>query len=142
MINKIIKIIKIILKLINKINSKLIQTVLLLEIQLRGPRIKYSARRGKMLRSKYIKNHYVYPIFKVPLIVNAVADSHRKVAYLLILKVAFTSIGRTFFDNESHRKGYDQWVKEKHIPNPDVRPRALVIGIYNNEEMKKNIFFL
>ena len=122
--------------MINKIISKLIRGVLLLEIHLRGPRIKYSVRRAKILRSQYIQSHCVYPISKVPLIVNAVADSHRKVAYLLIHKVAFTSIGRTFFDNESHRKGYDQWVKEKHIPNPDVRPRALVNRIYNNEEIK------
>ena len=122
--------------MINKIISKLIRGALLLEIHIRGPRIKYSARREKIIRSKYIQSHCVYPMRKVPRIVSAIADTQRKVAYLLILKVAFTSIGRTFFDNESHRKGYDQWVKEKHIPNPDVRPRTLVIGIYNNEEMK------
>ena len=122
--------------MINKIISKLIRGVLLLEIHLRGPRIKHSAWRAKIIKSQYIQSHCVYPIHEAPPKARMLADTHRKVAYLPMLKVAYTSIGRTFFENESHRRGYNQWVEEKHVPNPDLRPRGLVSGIYNNEEIK------
>ena len=97
----------------NKIISKLIRGVMLLEIHIRGPRIKYSAWREKILESQYIKSHCVYPIRKVPPIVHAIADTHRKAAYLLIFKVAYTSIERTFFESDSQRKDYDQWIQER-----------------------------
>ena len=123
--------------MLNKIISKLIRSALLLEIHIRGPRIKYSARREKIIRSKYIQSHCVYPMRKVPRIVSAIADTQRKAAHLLIHKAALTSIGRTFFDSESHREDYDQWVKEKHVTRPDIRPRAVVNRFYSNEEAKR-----
>ena len=99
--------------MINKIISKLIRSALLLEIHIRGPRIKYSAWRAKIIKSQYIQSHCAYPIHKVPLIVHAIADTHRKAAYLLIFKVAYTSIERTFFESDSHRKDYDQWTQKR-----------------------------
>ena len=101
--------------MINKIISKLIRGVLLLEIQLRGPRIKYSAWRAKIIKSQYIQSHCVYPIHEAPPRARMLADTHRKVAYLIMLKVAYTSIGRTFFENESHREAYKQWLRTKHL---------------------------
>ena len=54
------------------------------------------------------------------------ADTHRKAAYLIMLKVAYTSIGRTFFENESHRETYRQWLKEAYILGIDLLPLGIV----------------
>ena len=109
--------------MINKIISKLIRTVLLLEIHLRGPRIKYSAWRKKILGSQYIQSHCVYPTHRPRRLMTVLVDTHRKAAYLIIYKAAYTSIGRTFFDNESHRQAHDQWTKEKGL---DYRPLSRI----------------
>ena len=116
--------------MINEIISKLIRGVLLLEIHLRGPHIKNGAWRRKIIASKYIQSHCVYPIRMATPPVRALADIHRKVAYLIKLKAAYTSIGRTFFENDSHREAYNQWIKEKHVPNPDIRPLRYIVEEY------------
>ena len=110
----------------NKIISKLIRGVLLLETQLRGPRIKYSAWRAKIIKSQYIQSHCAYPIRKVPPVVEAIADTHRKAAYLIMLKAAYTSIGGTFFENESHRETYKQWANEAYTLGIDLLPLGIV----------------
>ena len=112
--------------MINKIISKLIRGVMLLEIQLRGPRIKYSTWRAKIIKSQYIQSHCVYPIHEVPPKALMLADTHRKVAYLIMLKVAYTSIGRTFFENESHRETYKQWTSEAYTLGIDLLPLRIV----------------
>ena len=110
----------------NKIISKLIRGVLLLETQFRGPRIKYSAWRAKIIKSQYIQSHCAYPIRKVPPVVEAIADTHRKAAYLIMLKAAYTSIGGTFFENESHRETYKQWANEAYTLGIDLLPLGIV----------------
>ena len=101
--------------MINKIISKLIRGVLLLEIHLRGPRIKYSARRAKILRRKYIQSRCPYPIYKPHRISGLLADSYRKASYLRNFKVAHTSIEKVFFENDSRREDYHQFAKKNNL---------------------------
>ena len=100
-------------QMINETIIKLIRAALLLEIRIRGTRIKSSKWRRKISENKYIQSHCAYPFNHKFMFPFLIADRHRKAAYLCNPKAAHTSIERSFLESESHREAYDQWEKER-----------------------------
>ena len=94
----------------SKMISNLIERLVILELLIRGPRIKNSAWRvkmGKYLRSKGTN----YKIFPTPL--NLLVDEHKKIAFLNMPKVAGTSLMRTLLESETMRQDFDR-TRNKH----------------------------
>ena len=96
--------------MLNKIISKLIWGVLLLEIHIRGPRIKYSARRLEISQNKHLNEHYIiFPPYGFSLLVN----DEKKIAYLNMAKSAGRTMMDTLYQNESMRVAFDQMNKQR-----------------------------
>ncbi len=88
--------------MIKKILSALMWRLLILEIHIRGPRLKNKSWRKK-LQAYAPKYHRTFPIF-----ISFLVDERRKAAYLNMPKAAGTSLMRTLLESEVMRKKFDQ----------------------------------
>ena len=86
----------------SKMISNLIERRVILELRIRGPRIKNSARWMKLIE-RLPSPHKIFP---VPL--NFLIDEDRQVAFLNMPKVAGTSLMRTLLESEAMRQGFDR----------------------------------
>ena len=96
--------------MINKIISALMKYLLLLEIRIRGPRIKNSAWRMKISQNKYLHGHYIiFPPYGFSLLVN----DEKKIVYLNMAKSAGRTIMDTLYQSESMRADFDQMNEQR-----------------------------
>ena len=86
----------------NKIISTFLKALLLLEIHIRGQRIKNSARRTKLLR--YVPDSRTFSFEP-----KFFADKHRKIIFLNKPKVACVSLRRTLLESEAMRKNFSKF---------------------------------
>ena len=85
--------------MMNKIISTFLKILLVLEIRIRGPRIKNSAWRTKLLRCAPGAHTF---LFQQKLFI----DEHRKIIYLNNPKVACTSLKSTLLESDAMRKNF------------------------------------
>ena len=92
--------------MMNKIISTFLKILLVLEIRIRGPRIKNSAWRTKLLRC--VPGAHTF-LFQQKLFV----DGHRKIIYLNNPKAACTSLKSTLFESDAMRKNFIKTLNQK-----------------------------
>ena len=96
--------------MINKVISALMKYLLLLEIRLRGARIKNSAWRMKISQNKYLHGHYI--IFP-PYGFNLLFNDEKKIVYLNMAKSSGRTIMDTLYQSESMRADFDQMNEQR-----------------------------